>query len=155
MKKHILPAALFAALFLTVGAASALDLTDVKTLVRNNVDEAVIIGMVQQGGNFPVTTDEVSELRGMGASETLIAELLTAPRAAASVPPTVYYEAPQTVVTAPPTVVYETPTVVTPTYVYPYPYPRPHYFRPQPGISFSFGFGGGHHRPRRWHRRHW
>lgn len=164
MRRLVFFAALFAACALCSGAATALDLNDVKNLVRNNVDEAVVIGMVQQGGSFSVSTDDLAELRGMGASETLISSLLTAPSTTGEYilqdgttvavpqttpPPTVYYEAPPGVVTQPPTIVYQTPT-----YVYPYaPYPRPHYFRSRPGISFSFGFGGGGYRHRRPYRR--
>lgn len=155
MKRHGLFAALFAAAVLLAGAAFGLDVTDVKNLVRNNVDEATIINLAQQGGNFSVTSNDLAELRGLGASETLISSLFTAPPMAA-VPPTVYYEAPDGTLTttAPaPTVVYQTvPQVVTPTYVYPYPYPRRHYFRSRPGVSFSLNFGN---RPRYRSYRRW
>ncbi len=145
MKRQGFFAAVCAAVALCSGAAFALDLSEVKTLVLNGVDESVIIDMVNQGGNWSADSGDVAELRALGASETLIAAVLTAPK----VPPTVYYEQPPTVVAQPPTVVYER----APTYVYPYPYPRRHYFPARPGISFSFGFGGGHHYPRRSYRR--
>ncbi len=143
MKRQGFFAAICAAVALCSGAAFALDLSEVKTLVLNGVDESVIIDMVKQGGTWSADSGDVAELRALGASETLIAAVLTAPK----VPPTVYYEQPPTtVVTQPPTVVYEQ----APTYVY--PYPRRHYVPARPGISFSFGFGG-HHHPRRSYRR--
>ncbi len=156
MKTHLLASAVAAVLFLSSGgAARALDIADVKNLVRNHVDEEVIVTMVLQEGALPATAGDVAELRTLGASETLVSAVTAASTGTATVPPTVYYEAP-TAVAQPPVVYYETPT-----YVYPYaPFPRRHYYHSRPGISFSFGFGSGgrrhgrHGRPpfRRWHR---
>ncbi|MDR1745421.1 MAG: hypothetical protein LBS30_06685 [Planctomycetota bacterium] len=124
-------------------SAAALDYNDVKNLIANQVPESVITSLVQQNPSFVITTDHVNELRGMGASETLIGSLLTAstPQTAATYvePGTVYYD--PVVVGASPTVVYQTPT-----YVYP---SHPTYYHPgRPRFGFSIGFGSG------WGRRH-
>jgi hypothetical protein len=144
MKKHFSFALLCAALF--AGAASALDVTDVKNLVANNVDEAVIISMVQSSGSFSATAGDIEDLRNLGASESVLAAIGSAtpatgeyvledgttaviPQAAA--PGTVYYAAPPAAV-APPTVYYVVPRT----------YPRRSFYRrPRAGVHFSFGFG--------------
>ncbi len=162
MKKYICFAALFAACAFWSGKAAALDVADVKTLVANDVDEAVIISMVQSAGALQASAGDIVDLRNLGASDTLLAAVGTAPSATGAreyiledgttvvVPQTtpaapsgtVYY-APPAVVTAPPTVYYAPPTV------YYSPYPRsPVFRRPRAGVHFSFGFGSGRpHRP--------
>lgn len=168
MKKYVLAAALAVFAFASGAAARALDIADVKSLVRNQVDEEVIVNMVLEGGALPATTGDVAELRALGASETLISAVEAVSRgtsspgeyilqdgATASVPQpgTVYYEAP-TVIETPPTVYYETPTYVYP-YPYPYHHPRPHFYRSRPGFSITFGFGSGGRRYGRRHFRRW
>lgn len=170
MKKHLLAAAAIAAIVLSSGAAAfALDIADVKALVRNNVDEDVIVSMMLESGSLSATERDVSELRSLGASETLVAAIgAVSPEAAASSAPgeyilqdgttatipqpdVVYYEAP-TVVPQPPTVYYAAPT-----YVYPYRHfhPAPHFHRSRPGFSITFGFGSGGRRFGRRGFRHW
>ncbi len=159
MKKHLLAAAAIIAFAFAGSAAPALDIADVKNLLRNNVDETVIANMVLQGGSLAATTGDIAELRSLGASETLISAIGTVgtyspgeyilqdgTTAAIPQPGTVYREAP-VVVAQPPRVYYETPTVVVPRYVH--PYPGRYYYHSRPGFSFSFGFGPGsrRHRP--------
>lgn len=75
----------------TMGAsnAQALDYNDVKNLVANHVSEQVIVNMLQQSNPVAATGDQVNELRSMGASENLIANLqatASAPTATAAAP---------------------------------------------------------------------
>ncbi len=139
-------------------SAAALDYNDVKNLMANQVSESVIINLVQQSPMMALTPGQVTELRGLGASETLISAIFTAPAASTATyvdPNTVYYDSSAPVVVEPaPTVVYQTPTYV-------YPPPPVYYYHPgRPTFGFSIGIGGGgrrHHRHyggyRRW--RHW
>ena len=183
MRKYRLIAAAVAVVALFATAAGALDIADVKNLVKNNVDETVIVNMVRQGGALSATAGDVVELRSMGASETLIAAIgAAAPATSAPAPATTYqgpgeyilqdgttaaipqstptyadpnvvYYEAPTVVTSPPTVYYEAPTVYYGTPTYVYPYSSYPHYRSSPSFSFSFGFGG---RSGRYHggRRH-
>ncbi len=122
-------------------SAAALDYNDVKNLLAHQVSESVIISMVQENPAIPLSSGQLAELRGMGASETLISAIFTAPPATTTYvdPNTVYYESSTPVVVEPaPTVVYQTPT-----YVYPYP-PVRYYYPRRPTFGFSLNFGGGH-----------
>lgn len=153
--------ALLAFFAISCAAASALDIRDVKTMVANNVSEAVIIGMIQSESAFHATAGDVAELRSLGASNSLVAAVTSATPATGeyvladgSTAPagTVIYEAPAVVpapavVTQPPTVYYVPQPA--PVYVTPYPHRR-FYHRPRPGISLHFGFGDSGRRYRRW-----
>lgn len=173
-------AGLLAACLFVFGAgfASALDYNDVSNLLQNNVSQDVIANMVRQSGGIAITADQETQLRGQGATETLLATMrgtsasdsityvnsdgttYTVPSGSTTssstttyVDPssTTYYYPSSPVVTSPPTVVYET----SPTYVYPgYSYPSyPRYYDSRPGFSFSIGIGnGGRHRPNYWNR---
>lgn len=125
-------ALLSATLCLSVGTkAMALDYSDVKNLMQNQVSESVVINMVQQSGPIAVTSEQLDELRLMGASETLIAALQSTGAAAASTPPGVtitYVEPPEdpspTSYVEPSTVVQPSTTAGTATYY-------------DPGVSFT------------------
>lgn len=80
-------ALLSATLCLSVGTkAMALDYSDVKNLMQNQVSESVVINMVQQSGPMVVTSEQLDELRLIGASETLIAALQSSGAAAVTTP---------------------------------------------------------------------
>ena len=156
------------ALCLFTGAASALDANDIVMMVKNGVDDSVIVNMVQtQKLPHPLTAQEVMALNAGGASSYLL-ENLTRPDASlaaattatvvtgSSAPTVTYVEPEPTIVTAQPSVIVtQPPTVYTYPYTYyssPYPYyynsyPRYHRYRSGPSFSIGFGFGGGN----RWH----
>lgn len=158
---------------LFVGSASALDSNDVIQMIRNGVQDPVIINMIQnQKMDRPLTAQEVVALSAAGASSSLL-EYMTRPEAVSSsyVPPaprSVYSDSTPTIVTSEPTVTTAppatyygsnscSPTVVTPaptivapstTYVVPYSYPvytysYPRYRYYEPSYSFGFSWGGG------------
>lgn len=129
------------------GMAFALDANDISQMVRNGVQDSVIINVVQtQKLNRPLTAQEVLLLNTNGASPTLLeyltrSEAVSGSYVATSPAPTIVtgsndvtYAAPSitvsppapTVVTQPypPTTTYIIPDYIytTPTYVYPYPY---------------------------------
>lgn len=60
-------------------AAAALDIEDVKSLIRNQVGEEVIINMANTDTRLFITYEEAEELRRMGASENLITALRPRP----------------------------------------------------------------------------
>lgn len=66
--------------------ASALDFNDVQNLIRNQVPENVIINMTQQDSSLVITPEQANQLRGMGASESLIAAIRPAASTQAAVP---------------------------------------------------------------------
>lgn len=63
------------ALCVVAGAASALDVADVKNLLQNKVSDEVIINMVKADGTIYITPEEANMFRSMGASENLITAL--------------------------------------------------------------------------------
>ncbi|MCD8139951.1 MAG: hypothetical protein LUE17_09285 [Planctomycetaceae bacterium] len=160
--------------------ASALDFNDVKNLIKNGVAESVVINMTSQDASLAITADQASELRLLGASESLIASIRQAATAApgpggtfpdgssyvtdeSAAPRTIVVQ-PQTVVTSPGTVTYYQPAapvvVSPPTVVYEAPrvvttptYVYPAYRYPRSSFNFSFHFGGGRHR--RYGRHRW
>lgn len=66
-----------------VSTASALDFNDVRNLIANRVSETAIQNMVQQDSSLAITEAQANELRGIGASETLVASIRRAPAAGA------------------------------------------------------------------------
>lgn len=161
----------------SLGTAAALDVTEITQLIRNGVQESVIVNMAQsQKLNQPLSAQDVIALSAAGASPTLLEQLTRAgvvsPSYAPPVmtssptivtsapqvtyaPPAVVQPAPSVVVTSPPPVYYNNACPPTyyyaqpPSYYYPAyrPYPR------RPPIYFNFSYGGGYHRPyHRWRR---
>ena len=57
----------------------ALDFNDMRNLIKNQVGESVIISVAQQDPNLAITPEQANELRGMGASESLINSIRRAP----------------------------------------------------------------------------
>lgn len=161
-----------AAVLIGANGAFALDANDVAQLIRNGVEEEVIINMVgNQKLDRPLTANDVLALNSAGASGALL-EYMTRPEAASAAyaapsspmivgSPQIQVESPPTVITSPQTVVTTQPNVVygsacpTPTYVYPYSspyyvYSAPRYYRdrrPSYSFSFSWGSGWGRHHP--------
>lgn len=177
-------AALLAGLCLAASVcASALDISDVKNLVRSQVSEDVIINMVRQSTPVAMSDADANELRGMGASENLIgivrnsytggpvysqqpgeyvmSDGSTTPIYPSTAAPsgTVTYVDPGSGVTyVEPNVYYTTPPTVVyeaPTVVTPtYVYPYYPGYRSGSSWNFSFGFGsGGRRHHGRPHRR--
>lgn len=66
-------------LFATMATAAALNIEDVKNLMRSGVGEDVIINMAKSDGRLFITIEEAEELRRMGASENLITALRPRP----------------------------------------------------------------------------
>lgn len=155
-------AALFATLSVVcVGQAAGLDANDIAHLVKNGVQDAVIINMVRSNRlPAPLSPQDVLLLNANGASPTLL-EFLTRPDSSVAVvsssPPVAYAEPSTPVVVTgnacSPTYIAR-PTYVAPRYysapTYVYPYSSYDYYRYRPN-SFNFyygrGWGGGHRRP--------
>lgn len=68
-----------ATMILAVSTASALDFNDVRNLIANQVSESVIQNMVRQDASLAITESQANELRGLGASESLVASIRRAP----------------------------------------------------------------------------
>lgn len=156
--------ALFAAM-----PASALDANEIVQLVKNDVQDTVIINMLQQNKlERPLTAQEVLILSNEGASSTLL-EYLTRPESVSSsyvppartasspvivtdsttsvvetVSPTIVTSEPSVVVTSPNTVYYGSTYAYPSTYYYPYTYSYPYTYRYGPTYSFGFSWGNSH-----------
>lgn len=77
-------AALLGCLFVLLGCTGqarvrALDYGEVVSLLSNNVPETVIINMASNQGGIGLSERQADDLRGLGASESLIAALKTRP----------------------------------------------------------------------------
>lgn len=96
-----------------IGAAMALDVEDVRNLLRNQVSEDVIINMVKTDGTIYITPEEANEFRSMGASEKLVTALRPRPNSySAPVPAQATGPGP---VQGGPAAGYRPPTVLPPT----------------------------------------
>ena len=83
-KRNLLGAlALLFLILLSSPAPPALDVGDIKSLLRNQVAEEVIVNLVRSGGPVSLAPGEADELRSLGASENLLAAL-SVPAAPAS-----------------------------------------------------------------------
>ncbi|MCL2000054.1 MAG: hypothetical protein FWG74_01350 [Planctomycetes bacterium] len=144
-------------------AAWGIDPSEIDQMVRNQVDETVIINMVQQQRlNRRLTVNEIIELKAAGASPALL-EYLTRPEAAnatydAPPPVTAAAPAPSIVLSEPPATYYPP---ATPYYVYPqyrwgpsYYSSWPYYYNYRPGYSFGFSYNRGGWHSGRHHSRH-
>ena len=136
------------------GSVLALDATDISLLLKNGVEEAVVINLArEQGLSRPFTAQEVLQLNAAGASPRLL-EFLTgsAVRTQADAPLAA------AIPVAPAPLYSPVPSASCPPYVYPAPVYR--VVRPGPTFYYGLGlsFGGGHGRRhfggrRGWHRR--
>lgn len=86
-------AALLAVVFLS-GIAAALDVNDVRNLIKNKVPEDAIINMVKNEGTIYITPEEAKEFRSLGASDKLITALRPTPTSLST--PTVVTSLPST-----------------------------------------------------------
>lgn len=174
-------AALLGCVCLLAGVcASAMDVNDVKNMVRSRVAEEVIINMVRQSTPIAMSDADANELRSLGASENLVgivrdsytggpvyaenpgeyimSDGSTAPiYSPGATSGTVTYVDPSSgVVYADPNVYYTTPPTVVyeaPTVVTPtYVYPSYPYYGSGSSWGFSIGFGGSDRRYRDGHR---
>lgn len=72
---------LAATVVVAVSSVSALDFNDIRNLIANQVSETVIQNMVRQDASLAITDSQANELRGLGASESLVASIRRAPTA--------------------------------------------------------------------------
>lgn len=82
-RRRLAPFTALVAFFFLCGIAAALDVNDVRNLIKNNVPEDAIINMVNNEGTIYITPEEANEFRSLGASEKLIAALRPTPTTAA------------------------------------------------------------------------
>lgn len=152
---------LAAGLLFASATAWSLDANDIKELLRNGVDQSVIIRMLQtQGQNFIATPADVTEIQNLGASSDLMREIslkgfstqLTQPVLVSPEPVVVQQQPAPIYVQQPvaPVIVQQPPVVVYDNSPY---YGNYYYSRPSRNYSFWFGGGGGggyYHRPQYW-----
>ena len=140
--------------FCLSGPVLALDAADISLLLKNGVEEAVVINLArEQGLSRPLTAQEVLQLNAGGASSRLLEFLTDSAQVRAAAPQVMAPQmvAPQAAavpMAAPPTVYYPSSPEVCPVYVYPTPTyqvirPRPRFYY---GLNMSFGDRHGHRR---------
>lgn len=83
------------------GFVQALDFNDIVALKENQVSDTVIINMIRDSGGVAFSTQQEAELRGMGASESLLAAARASRPIPVQAPPVVVESAPVTI-TQPP-----------------------------------------------------
>ena len=117
--------------------AAALDISDVRLMLFNNVHESVIINMVNNQGAMVATTNDIIELNAMGASPALL-DAVSRASMGVGYSPTVMAPAPVVVAAPPPVIVTQPGPVII-------QQPR------RPTASFSFNFGNNRW-PNYWYR---
>ncbi|MDR0362105.1 MAG: hypothetical protein LBJ46_05395 [Planctomycetota bacterium] len=107
-KRTVRLAGLLAVVLTAAGGARALDVGEIKDMLRANVPENVIINLAESQGGFYLTEAEMDDLRSFGASEDLVAELSfvpvpdDGPAASTVAPPTIVGPRPATAYAEPP-----------------------------------------------------